>query len=138
MPKSRTLKYLKEQKISEVKKMTEKEAFKDYFKLYLLTLAVALIFIVLGTLIYASWKAKPFMETLRWGFIIEALVLLGVGVVSMLPLSEYRYILGAGLNPVIAREGMKHLETGGEPKRMGIILGIVGLTLLLIYLILFP
>ena len=118
--------------------MKLKEAFKDYFKLYLLALAFALIFIVLGVLIYTLWTTKPFMETMRWGFIIGALFLLCVGFVSMLPLSEYRYIRGAGLNPVIAREGMKHIKAGRDPKRMGIILGIVGLTLLLIYFVIFP
>jgi len=53
----------------------------------------------------------------------------------MLPLSEYRYIRGAVSNPVIAREGMKHIRAGRDPKRMGIILGVVGFTLLLIYFI---
>jgi hypothetical protein len=55
----------------------------------------------------------------------------------MLPLSEYRYIRGAASNPVIAREGMKHIRAGRDPKRMGIILGVVGFTLLLIYFIIF-
>jgi hypothetical protein len=55
----------------------------------------------------------------------------------MLPLSEYRYIRGAVSNPVIAREGMKHIRAGRDPKRMGIILGVVGFTLLLIYFIIF-
>jgi hypothetical protein len=66
----------------------------------------------------------------------------------MLPLSEYRYIRGAVSNPVIAREGMKHIRAGRDPKRMGIILrkkdgynieniDVVGFTLLLIYFITF-
>jgi len=52
-------------------------------------------------------------------------------------LSEYRYIRGAGINPVIAREGMRHIRTGRESKRMGVILGIAGLTLFLIYCAIF-
>jgi ABC-type transport system involved in cytochrome c biogenesis permease subunit len=124
--------------INEVKKMTVKEAFKEFFKLYLLALAVTLTVIAFGTLIYAMWTTKPFMEVMRYGLVIGALVLLGVGFVSMLPLSEYRYMKGAGLNPVIAREGIKHVKAGRDPKRMGIIFGIVGLTLLLIYFIIFP
>ena len=117
--------------------MTVKEAFKEYFKLYLLALAVTLTVIAFGTLIYAMWTTKPFMEVMRYGLVIGTIILLGVGFVSMLPLSEYRYIR-AGLNPVIAREGMKHIKAGRDPKRMGIIFGIVGLTLLLIYFIIFP
>jgi hypothetical protein len=42
--------------------------------------------------------SKPFSETMRLAIVIGALVLLGVGFVSMLPLSEYRYIRGAALN----------------------------------------
>ena len=117
--------------------MTFKEAFKDFSKLYLLALAVTLTIITLGALLYSALMSKPFSETMRWAIVIGALVLLCVGFVSMLPLSEYRYIKGAALNPVIAREGMRHIRAGRDPKRMGIILGVVGLTLLLIYLIIF-
>jgi len=42
---------------------------------------------------------------------------------------------GAGINPTITREEMKHIRAGREPKKMGITLGIVGLTLFLIYCI---
>ena len=47
-----------------------------------------------------------------------------VGFVSMLSLSEYRYIKGAGINPNIAKEGMKHIKYGGESKKFGITLGL--------------
>ena len=117
--------------------MELKEALKDFSKLYLLALAITLAIIILGVLFYAIIMSKPFLEVMRWALIIGALVLLGVDFVSMLPFSEYRYIRGAALNPTIAREGMKHIRRGSDPKRMGIILGVVGFTLLLIYFTLF-
>ncbi|MEM1552713.1 MAG: hypothetical protein QXH03_08620 [Candidatus Bathyarchaeia archaeon] len=117
--------------------MTVKEVLKNFSKLYLTALATTLILLTSGALIYTTIMNKPFLETIRGALIIGALVLLGIGFVSLLPFSEYRYIRGGALNPVIAREGMRHIRAGRDPKRMGIILGFVGFTLLLIYFIVF-
>lgn len=117
--------------------MGVKEELKGFSKLYLLTLAVTLAILTSVALIYATYMNKPFLETLHWALIIGAFVLFVIGFVSLLPFSEYRYLRGAALNPIIAREGMKHIKAGRESKRMGIILGIVGFTLLLIYFIIF-
>ncbi|MGB9683584.1 MAG: hypothetical protein ACPL1Z_01480 [Candidatus Bathyarchaeales archaeon] len=95
--------------------MPVKETLKNFSKLYLMALAVTLVILTSGTLIYATLMNKPFLEIIRWALIIGALVLLGIGFVSMLPLSEYRYIRGAALNPVIAREGMRHIRAGRDP-----------------------
>ncbi|MEM3580487.1 MAG: hypothetical protein QXH40_00605 [Candidatus Bathyarchaeia archaeon] len=117
--------------------MTVKEALKNFSKLYLITLAVTLIILTSGALIYAAIMNKPLSGTIRGALIIGALVLIGIGFVSLLPFSEYRYIRGGALNPAIAREGMRHIRAGRDPKRMGIILGFVGFTLLLIYFAIF-
>lgn len=117
--------------------MGVKEEFKGFSKLYLLTLAVTLAILTLGALIYATFMNKPILETLRWALIIGTFILLVIGFVSLFPFSEYRYLRGAALNPITAREGMKHIKAGRESKRMGIILGLVGFTLLLFYFIIF-
>ncbi|MEM0058543.1 MAG: hypothetical protein QXG58_07630 [Candidatus Bathyarchaeia archaeon] len=117
--------------------MISKEQLKELCRFYLLALIGALAIITSVALLYAIFAAKPFLEALRWAFIIGTLILIGIGFVSVLPLSEYRYIRGAGINPVIAREGMRHIRTGRESKRMGVILGIAGLTLFLIYCAIF-
>lgn len=60
---------------------------------------------------------------------------MSVGAVSLIPLSEYSYMRGGARNPVIIREGMEDMKRGGSPNKIGIILGAVGLTLLIAYLI---
>ncbi|MEM2147638.1 MAG: hypothetical protein QXJ94_03430, partial [Candidatus Bathyarchaeia archaeon] len=104
---------------------------------YLIALAFTLAIIMLGALLYAGFMDKPLLESMRWAFIIGIFVLLSVGFVTILPFSEYRYVRGAGINPAIAHEGMKHVKSGRDSKKMGIILGIIGLTLFLIYCIIF-
>lgn len=116
--------------------MVSKEQVKEICKFYFLTLIIALLIMVFVALLYAFFKAKSFFEAFRWTMIIGILILIGIGFVSMLPLSEYRYIRGAGINPAIAREGMKPIKAGRDSKSMGIILGIVGFTLFLIYCVL--
>jgi RsiW-degrading membrane proteinase PrsW (M82 family) len=77
-----------------------------WLKLYLLVLAITIAIILLGTAIYARWTNKPFFSALRSTFMVSALVLISIGAVSLIPLSEYSYIRGGGRNPVIIREGM--------------------------------
>jgi uncharacterized membrane protein YkgB len=59
------------------------------------------------------------------------LILIGIGIVSLLPLSEYAYMRQAGLNPPIAREIPKHQRRKRERRELGILLGIVGITTIL-------
>jgi len=117
--------------------MTIKEALKNFYKLYLMALAVTLAILTIGALILAALINKPFLEVMHWALIMGAFVLLGIGFISLLPFSEYAYTRGAKLNPVIAREGMRHMRAGKDSKMMSIILGVVGFTLLLIYFIIF-
>lgn len=123
--------------------MSLKEKLVEWSKLYLLALSVTLALIASGTLLYAIWMNKPFLDVLRWTLIIGIFVLIGIGFVSILPLSEYSYMSPhgrgrAGVNPALIREGIKHMRGGKESKKIEILLGIVGLTLLLIYFLIFP
>jgi hypothetical protein len=115
----------------------------EWFRLYLLALSVSLTVIVSGAFLYATWTNRPFIDVLGWTLLLGAFILIGLGIVSLLPLSEYSYASPhgwgrAGANPVILREGVKHMvKKKREPRKRGILLGIVGLTLLLIYLFFF-
>ncbi|MEM2990747.1 MAG: hypothetical protein QXQ02_06140 [Halobacteria archaeon] len=56
------------------------------------------------------------------------LILIGIGLVSLLPLSEYFYMRGGGINPAIARESAKHQKRKRENRTWGLMMGIVGFT----------
>jgi hypothetical protein len=94
-------------------------------------------------MLFATLMKKPFFDVFRSTLLIGTIVLIGIGVVSMLPLSEFAYTSPygrgrAGVNPAIMREGANHLRRGREePRELGIILGVVGLTLLVMYLLVF-
>ncbi|MEM0007623.1 MAG: hypothetical protein QXR89_05080 [Candidatus Bathyarchaeia archaeon] len=62
-----------------------KRSAQEFFKLYLTALATTLILLTSGALIYTTIMNKPFLETIRGALIIGALVLLGMGFVSLLP-----------------------------------------------------
>jgi hypothetical protein len=114
----------------------------EWFKLYLLAVSASLTVIVSGTFLYSAWKNKLFLDVLNPALLLGALILIGIGIVSILPLSEYSYTVPygkgrAGVNPAIIKEGIEHVKRKREPRKLGILLGIVGLTLLLIYLIIF-
>ena len=55
------------------------------------------------------------------------IVFMGIGVVSLLPLSEYRYMKQAGINPAIARESVQSMRRKPEKKELGILVGLAGL-----------
>ncbi|MCK4482791.1 hypothetical protein KAU55_06155 [Candidatus Bathyarchaeota archaeon] len=109
----------------------------EWSKIYLLALFLTLAVIFSGTSLYALSMNKPFLDTLRLAWIIAAVILMSIGIVSIIPLSEHSYMSPhgrgrAGVNPAIIREGVKHMRKR-EPKKLGIIFGIVGLTLLVLY-----
>lgn len=54
------------------------------------------------------------------------LLLISIGIVSLLPISEYAYTRQAGINPPIARESLKHQSREQEKRELGLLLGIVG------------
>jgi hypothetical protein len=69
------------------------------------------------------------LGTLMTAFtLVVPLVLMGIGIASILPLSEYAYMKQGGTNPVIARESLRHQKKKPEKKDFGVLLGIVGLT----------
>ncbi len=60
--------------------------------------------------------------------LVAPIVLMGIGIVSVLPFSEYAYMRQAGINPAIARESIRHQKRGPEKREFGVLLGIVGIT----------
>lgn len=117
--------------------MSLKRSFMEWSKIYLLALCLTLAVIFSGASLYALLMNKPFLDTLRLIWIIAAVILMSIGIVSIIPLSEHSYMSPhgrgrAGVNPAMIREGVKHMRKR-EPKELGIVLGIVGLTLLVLY-----
>jgi len=51
--------------------MISKEQLKELCRFYLLALIGALAIITSVALLYAIFAAKPFLEALRWAFILE-------------------------------------------------------------------
>jgi len=124
--------------------MSLQEKITEWVKLYLLSLSIAVLVIASGTLLYATLTNTPFLNVLRWTLVIGIVVLIGMGPLGMLTLSEYSYISPngrgrAGVNPAIIREGVRHMSEERKPKKkIWIVLGMVGLTLLPIYFLIFP
>ncbi|MEM2917333.1 MAG: hypothetical protein QXN63_03135 [Candidatus Bathyarchaeia archaeon] len=54
------------------------------------------------------------------------LIMISIGIVSLLPFSEYAYTRQAGINPAVARESMAHQSREQEKRELGLLLGIVG------------
>jgi len=117
------------------------ERFWKWFNFYLSVLSVSLAVILSGSLIFAVLTNRSFLDVLNFALLLGAIILIGVGIVSSLPLSEYSYgapygIGRAGTNPVILRDSIRHMKKRKkESRKRGILLGLVGLTLLLIYLV---
>ena len=122
--------------------MTFIERFTEWLRLYVLITVAVLAVTTLGVFLYTTWAKNSFFKVLSVVLLVEAIILIGIGIASLLPLSEYSYVgYGrgrSGVNPVIIREGLEHIKRGThEPRELGMLLGIVGLTLLLIYLVVF-
>lgn len=111
---------------------------KEWLRLYLIVLVSTFLVIILGTFIYTSWKHMSFNNTIPWTLLVSALILLSMGAVSLIPLSEYSYMRQGARNPEMIRAGMEDMkrEKAGAP-RLGAIFVLVGVTLLLFYLLMF-
>lgn len=110
----------------------------DWLRLYVIVLVATLVVILLGTFIYTNWTHASFSETLRWTFLVTALILVSMGGVSLIPLSEYTYIRQGAKNPAVIRAGMEDLRRGEErAPKVGVILVLVGISLILSYLLIF-
>jgi hypothetical protein len=112
--------------------------FVEWLKLYVLAFTSTLAIILLVTLVYAAWAKMPFLNVLRWTLILGIIVLVGIGAVSLIPLSQYTYVRRGAINPAIIRAGMDDMRRESDPKKIGIVLGLVGLSLTAIYLLVFP
>ena len=83
--------------------------------------------------LYATLVRTSFSVTLYWILLGEGLLLIFIGIASGLSTSEYAYIRQGAINPLVMREGMEHYRRGPEKRGMGILLGAVGLTIILIW-----
>ena len=85
--------------------------------------------------VYILFSSEHFIEMLRLALIIEAVVLMMFGIVSILHFSEYSYLRQASINPPMAREVLKHHgERVHKQREFGLLLALLGLTLFLIAL----
>ena len=114
----------------------------EFFKLYLIAISITLIIVALGSLILHTLTNFTFMDSLKVCFSVAVIFLFGMGFVSLLPLSEFSYIMTRGrgraeANPAILREGIKDTRKGRKPKNLGMLFFTVGLTLIIVYFLIF-
>jgi len=86
---------------------------------YLLTTTVLATVTSLGIFFYSTLATKSFLNTLFWAFLIEGFVLIGIGFVTGLSMSEYAYVRHGAINPPAMRAGMEHLRRGHDPVGWG-------------------
>ena len=73
---------------------------------------------------------SAFLENLLFLFsLITPLILIGIGIVSLIPISEYAYTREGSKNPAIARQAVTCSRRKPKKGELGILLGIAGLTL---------
>ena len=114
----------------------------EFFKLYLIAISITLVIVALGSLILYTLTNFTFMNALKICFSVAIVFLFGMGFASLLPLSEFSYIMTrgrgrAGVNPAILREGIKDTRKGKKSKDLGILFFTVGLTLIILYFLIF-
>ena len=114
----------------------------EFFKLYLIAISITLVIVALGSLILYTLTDLMFMDALKICFSVAVIFLFGMGFASLLPLSEFSYIMTrgrgrAGVNPAILREGIEDTRKGRKSKDLGILFFTVGLTLIIVYFLIF-
>ncbi|MCD6242855.1 hypothetical protein J7K06_04125 [Candidatus Bathyarchaeota archaeon] len=114
----------------------------EFFKLYLIAISITLVIVALGSLILYTLANFTFMDSLKICFSVAVIFLFGMGFVSLLPLSEFSHIMTRGrgraeANPAILREGIKDTRKGRKPKNLGMLFFTVGLTLIIVYFLIF-
>jgi len=103
-------------------------AILAWFCIYLIVTCVFSTCYAVLAFIYEVFPTE-LMKNLLFLFSLGVpVVLMGIGVVSALPLSEYAYMRQAGRNPAIARETVRHQKRKPEKRELGIVLGVVGIT----------
>lgn len=104
------------------------EKLLAWFVVYLIVACgFSTVFAVL-TLVHIVYPSEMTENMLFLFSMGGSFVLLGIGVASAMPLSEYAYMRKAGINPAIARESIQHQRRTPEKRDLGIVLGIVGIT----------
>jgi hypothetical protein len=101
---------------------------------YIAATVIILAITYAGVWLYATVFHARFSTTLYWALLGEGLLLIFIGIASGLSTSEYVYIRQGAINPLVMREGMEHFKRGPEKRGMGILLGVVGLTIIFIWL----
>jgi hypothetical protein len=101
---------------------------------YILATTITLGATVSGVWLFATITKASFSNMLYWVLLGEGLLLVFIGIASGLSTSEYAYIRQGAINPLAMRAGMEHFKRGPEKRGMGILLGIVGLTIIFIWM----
>jgi len=98
------------------------------FEIYLITLCSLTAAFAILALAYYVFPAS-FLDRLLYLFPYGApLILICMGIVSLIPLSEFFYLRKGGINPAIAKDIETARRRGREKKELGMLLGIAGLT----------
>jgi hypothetical protein len=103
-----------------------------WFCTYLIVLCAYTTIFTLLISVYALFPSSPLSSVLTIYSIGVRVGFLVVGIGTLLPLARYAYTRQAGTNPAIARESFEEIRQGkeeSEKKALGLILGIVGITL---------
>ena len=104
---------------------------------YILATIIILAVTYGGVWLYATLTRRSLSATLYWVLLGESILLIFIGIASGLSTSEYAYVRQGAINPLIMREGMKHYRRGPEKRGMGMLLGVVGLTIFLIWMMMY-
>ncbi|MEM2102140.1 MAG: hypothetical protein QXM22_01340 [Candidatus Bathyarchaeia archaeon] len=109
----------------------------DWLVRYILATAIILGATFAGVWLYAMVTRGNFHNILYWVMLGEGLILIFIGFASGLSTSEYAYVRQGAINPTVMRAGMEHFRRGHEQRGTGVLLGLVGLTIIFIWLIIY-
>jgi len=109
----------------------------DWLVRYILATAIILGTTIFGAWLYAILARVNFSNILYWFLLGAGLLLIFIGFASGLSTSEYAYIRRGAINPTVMRADMEHFRRGPEKRGMDMLLGLVGLTIIFIWLIVY-